>query len=431
MRFVTTAVKQIIQSTSSKQVARLFAANLISIPIGIIVSIILTRFLGAEDYGNYQFINSIFSFSITLLTFGFLQATSRALVLNYNPVRAKQYYGTTLIILGGIFILMSLVLLIYGLLDENLQSKNIQSVFLLTIPVGAIYLIMSYFETLLQADNQIKLLSQSRLMPKVLFGIVVTLIYFYFKDTEYEKLRLVFFYFFITQLFVYIYLIHKLKVSFKFFHNRLKQIWLYNKNFGFDVYLGSIFALGFSSLVQILIGYFSTDNSGVGYFALALTFSMPLSIIPNIIATAYYKDFAKSNGVTPNLLFITIGLSILGLFTVWLLVPPMVNHFYGKEYSPVIQINFIVSFGVLIHGFGDFFNRFLGANGQGKALRNSAFFVGGSLVVGSVLLIPKYGEYGAAYAKLAAGVVYLSLIIYYYLKFIRTKHKKNKTLLNG
>ena len=424
MWFDTTTVKRIIQSPSTNQVARLFAVNLVSIPLGIIVSIFLTRLLGVEDYGNYQFINSIFTFAITFLTFGFLQATSRALVLNYSPVRAKQYYGTTLIILGGIFVLMSVALLLYGLLDENLQSKNIQSIFLLAIPVSSIFLLMSYFETLLQADNQIKLLSQSRLMPKILFGIVVTVIYFYFKDTEYEKLKLVFLIFFITQLIAYLYLIQKLKVSFSFFRSRLKEIWIYNKKFGFDVYLGSLFALGFSSLIQILIGYFSADNSGVGYFALALTFSMPLSIIPNIIATTHYKNFAQSNSVSAKLLFITIGLSILGLFTVWILVPPMVNHFYGKEYRPVIQINLIVSVAVLIHGFGDFFNRFLGANGQGKALRNSAFYVGGSLMVGSVLLIPKFGEYGAAYAKLLAGVVYLSVIIYYYLKFIRAKKKK-------
>jgi len=33
-----------------------------------------------------------------------------------------------------------------------------------------------------------------------------------------------------------------------------------------------------------------------------------------------------------------------------------------------------MSFGVAAHGFADFFNRYLGANGQGKFLRNSAFF---------------------------------------------------------
>ena len=123
------------------------------------------------------------------------------------------------------------------------------------------------------------------------------------------------------------------------------------------------------------------------------------------------------------MILITIGLSFLALLAVWVLVPPFVNYFYGKEYGPVIQINYIVSIGVILYGFGDFFNRFLGANGQGRALRNAAFFVGGSLMVSSVLLIPKYGAYGAAYAKLIAGFIYLTTIYYNYLKFKRSRQQ--------
>lgn len=414
---LNTIIRQFNKNSRTKQVTGLLAVNLITIPIGIIVSIFLTRFLGVEDYGNYQFIYSVFGFSITLLTFGFLQSGNRAMVLNHNPLRAKQYYGTTILLLAVIFILMSIVLFVYGLNDENLKSKGIQSIFLLAIPIGFIFLLMRYFETLLQADNQIKLLAQSRLIPKVVFGISVVVIYFFYRSTEYEKLKLILLFFFITQLLVYLYIILKLKVSFKHYNKRLKEIWLYNKNFGFNVYLGSLFALGFSSLSQILIGYFGTDNSGVGFFSLAIAFSMPLSIIPNTIATTHYKDFSKSNSVPVKLILITVGLSIFALLVVWILVPPFVNNFYGEEYRPVIQINFIVSIGVILYGFGDFFNRFLGANGQGKALRNTAFFVGGSLMLSSVLLIPRYGEYGAAYAKLIAGSIYVSTILYYYLKF--------------
>ena len=78
-----------------------------------------------------------------------------------------------------------------------------------------------------------------------------------------------------------------------------------------------------------------------------------------------------------------------------------------------------MSFGVAAHGFADFFNRYLGANGQGKVLRNSAFFVGTSTLVFSLLLIPKLGEFGAAYTKLISGFVYLVVIMWHYFKFIK------------
>ena len=276
---------------------------------------------------------------------------------------------------------------------------------------------MRYFETLFQADNRIKLLAQSRLMPKVIFGVATLILFLFFKDIPMDKLGTLWVIFFCTQALAYLYIIFKINISFKNFKKRSKEIWMYNKTFGLNVYLGSLFAVGFSTLTQVFIGYFGTDNSGVGFYSLALVLSMPLAFIPNTIATTHYKEFSQSNEIPKKLLLITLGLSGVALLAIWMLVPPFVLLFYGEEYVSVIKINFIVSFGVILYGMGDFFNRFLGANGQGKALRNSSFFVGAGLLMASLLLIPKWGEYGAAYAKLIAGAVYLMIIIYHYYRF--------------
>jgi O-antigen/teichoic acid export membrane protein len=148
---------------------------------------------------------------------------------------------------------------------------------------------------------------------------------------------------------------------------------------------------------------------------------MPLSFIPNTIATTHYKEFSQLKVVPKKLLLLTIGISLGVLIALWLIVPVFVRFFYGEEFASVIDINFIVSLGVVLYGFGDFFNRFLGANGQGKTLRNSSFFVGAGVLISSILLIPKWGEYGAAFSKLIAGAVYLCIIIYHYNKFSKSK----------
>lgn len=221
-----------------------------------------------------------------------------------------------------------------------------------------------------------------------------------------------------TEIIVYVYIILKLKVSFQNLKERLYELWHYNKTFGFNVYLGALFALGFAQLTEILISYFGVDNSGVGFYSLAITFTMPLTFIPITIATTHYKDFSTSKKIPKKLLLITIGLSLVALISLWVLVPPFVKYFYGSEFESVILLNFIVSFGVIAHGFGDFYNRYLGANGQGAMLRNSAFIVGGVVMILNIILIPKWGEEGAAYARLFAGFVYLIIMIVYYLKFI-------------
>lgn len=211
---------------------------------------------------------------------------------------------------------------------------------------------------------------------------------------------------------------------------RLIEIWDYNKCFGFNVYIGSLFAVGFTRLTAILISYFDSDNSGVGFYSLALTICMPLSLIPNTIATTHYKEFSLSERIPHKLLLITLGLSLASLLTLWLIIGPFVYFFYGQEYAGVIALNFIVSFGVTAHGLSDFFNRYLGANGQGRALRNSSFVVGVSMLSLSLLLIPKLGEYGAAYATLFTGCTYLCVIVWYYIKFVNREKEvqMDKTL---
>ena len=97
-------------------------------------------------------------------------------------------------------------------------------------------------------------------------------------------------------------------------------------------------------------------------------------------------------------------------------------HFYGIEFESVILLNLLLVL-VWLHMVLVIFNH-LGANGQGKALRNSSFYVGISMMLFNLLFIPKWGEKGAAYAKLITGFVYLVSILVYYFRFINNNKLK-------
>ena len=168
-----------------------------------------------------------------------------------------------------------------------------------------------------------------------------------------------------------------------------------------------------SSLSGLLISYFGVNNSGVGYYALAITISEPLTFIPNVIATTHYKDFSTTASIPRRLLLITIGISVGALVLCWLLVGPFIRIFY-PEFRTVITLTYIVSMGVILNGFGDFYNRFLGAHGEGKSLRNSAVIVGIVLLICNFTLIPHFGETGAAYTRAISGLIYILSMIWFY-----------------
>lgn len=407
-------LKEYRSNTRIKQVAGLLSVNILSIPLSVITSIIITRFLGSEGYGNFKFILNLFTLAVVVFTFGFFQAGNRALVLNSDPGKARELFGAELIIALFLFLFMALFFCGYALLDKNIDEKGLRQILLLAIPFSWVFLMSKYFEVLFQADNRIKLLAKARLYPHLIYFLMILAIYYFVFNFSGDRLKLILGSYFAGNVIIAIFIIVKLNPSFRNFRERAKEIFHFNKTFGFSVYLGSVFAVGFSQLTGVLISYFSDDNSGVGYYSLAMTIAAPLAFIPNVIATTHYKDFASSSKVKSRLFKSTVGISSVALIATIFLVGPFIKFFYGNEFSPVIRLTYIVSFGIIMNGMADFFNRFLGSHGKGKALRNSAFIVGLSVLILNVSLIPLFGEEGAAWTTFFSGIIYFICMYLYY-----------------
>jgi O-antigen/teichoic acid export membrane protein len=406
-----------------KQVITLITVNFAVIPLSIVSSIIITRFLGPSAYGDYNFLLNLFSLAVVLFSFGFFQAGNRALVLNNDLQKAREYYGAELVILGVLFLAMATFLFAFAFFDKNINEKELRNILIFFIPFSWVFLLVNFFEVLFQADNKIKLLANSRLYPKLVFFISVLIIYLVYFNYAGNRLIIICVFYLITQILVFLYIIHKINPSFKNFRTRISDILFFNRTYGFNVYLGSLCAVGFSQLTGVLISYFAIDNSGVGYYTLALTIAGPLAFIPNVIATTHYKDFSTSIIIPRKLLLLTILMSCSTLVLILLLVSPFIKYFYGPKFYPVISLTYIASFGVILNGLADFFNRFLGSHGQGKALRNSSFFVGFSLMVFNLTLIPRLGETGAAYTQFFSGLIYILCMVWFYKRLVKKLKK--------
>ncbi len=397
-----------------KQVAGLLSVNVISIPLSVITSIIITRFLGPTGYGNFKFLLNLFSLAIVIFTFGFYQAGNRALVLNSDLKKARELFGAELVITAILFLFMALFFCGFAFLDKNINEKGLRMVLLMVIPFSWTFLITKYFEVLFQADNKIRLLAKARLYPHLIYFVIILILYYFFFQFTGNRLILILATYFTGNVIASIYILLKLKPTFSNLKIRVEEIFHYNKTFGFNVYIGSLFAVGFSQLTGVLISYFASDNSGVGFYSLAMTIAAPLAFIPNVIATTHYKDFSTRKKVDRKLLFITLAISCSALLLTIILVAPFIKIFYGAEFTPVIKLTYIVSFGIILNGLADFFNRFLGSHGKGRALRNSAFLVGLSILILNVALIPLFGETGAAWTTFFSGLIYFLCMYFYY-----------------
>lgn len=399
-----------------RQVMLLYAANLAGVPLALVTSIVFTRFLGPEGYGNYAFLDTIFEFGKTIFTLGFFYAGSRAIVLSNKEQKVREYYGSTLIILAGLFVMMSIFFIGYGLFDPNLREKGLTSFFMILIPFGWVFMLIPYFDTVLKADNRINTLASTRFFPKVILFAGAISVYFLFREFEGNRLAVVWFIYLSAFVVVFMLVLARIRVSFKNARLRIVEIWEQNKHFGLHIYTGGLFYAGSLSLTGIILSYYSPDNSGVGFLALALAICRPLELIPSAVATAYFRDFATQSSLSVRLLGATVMLSIAGLLLTWLLIGPFIRTLYSDAFEPVIMLVFPISVAMVLHGISGLLNRFLEARGYGKAIRNTYVITGITLVLSNMLLIPLYAVAGASLAMLISGVVYISVMGFYYWK---------------
>lgn len=396
----------------------LMGSTVLGLFLGFLSNSLLTRVLGKEQYGNYALIINIFSFCQILFNFGVFYSISRLVAISSDNIRTRGYYYVGAILSFLLFVIMAIALLVYGYLSSSIVKNNLLNVFLISIPFSWLYLFTNLNENFLPGDNKINLLSLSRILPKFIFTLILIYIYYISKTTN---LTSVIIFNYVSLALSYIYVYWKIKPVRENFKRRTSEIFIANKQFGFDIYFGSLIASGSGSLSGILISHFGVNNIEVGYYTLATLLASPLALIPNIIATVQFKKFATSERIDRSSTMLTIGISLCIFLFIVLGSNLIIGLIFGKDYVNSIEILKYLSVGYLLYGIGDYFNRFLLAKGKGKELRNASFFVGITLLLANIVFIKYLGGKGAAIARIASGLMYTLVILFYYKKEIKVK----------
>jgi O-antigen/teichoic acid export membrane protein len=180
-----------------------------------------------------------------------------------------------------------------------------------------------------------------------------------------------------------------------------------------QVYVGILANVATGHLAVLSIAFF-VDTTSLGFYTLALTLATPLSMVPNTIGTTLFKRFASSATIPPLVSWFTFGITIAALGIFLVSVKMVLLFLYSGDYLPAASLAYLIAIGCTFHGLGDFYNRFLGAHGKGKELRNSALLQGAWNLVGFTALVHLGGVAGAAVARAISGAIYFSALFFYY-----------------
>ena len=396
-----------------KQVAILYLSTILGVLIGIINSIINTRFLEPTDYGDVRYVQNIINFVASLLLLGYFWSGSRLLALSKSEEYSRRVRGMLVVILGVATAVLTIGTAICVFLHNG--QTNVSYLFLVSLPVCASPLFTNYINNTAQGDNHIGRLAMMRLFPPAIYAVVAYYIYTNYGATPTKMILL--------QWGLSVVICSIIIISEKPSFTNLKPVFSElnkeNRKYGFQLYQGSIVMVTTGYIAGMTLSFFNEDNTQVGYYTLATTVTAPLTMLPAIIGTTYFKKFATLPKIPDKLMKYTILLTILSCVFFVLVIQKLIVLLYTEKYAPVGLYAVWLSVGCCVHGIGDMINRYMGSHGQGKAIRNSSIYNGLFKITGYNLLVYFWNVNGALVTTLLCDIIYTGCMVYYYKKFVR------------
>lgn len=395
------------------QVIYLYAATLMSTLLGFVTSIINTNFLTESEYGDVRYVQNLITLLASLLLFGYFLSGSRLLALSDNKQRSRQVRGAMLVVLIACALLLVVGTFFVGCV--HMKRPGVQHLFMVSLPVCFYPLLTSYINTTAQGDNHIGRLAVTRVLPALLYVPIAYIVYSHCGATS---TLMVLLQWGIYSL-VLVTIIASTHPSFKQFNSTFADLQLENRAYGIHLYYGSLAMVATNYLAGVTLGIFNDDNVNVGFYTLALTLTTPLSYLPGIIGTAYFKKFVSEPRIPQKVFRGTLLITVLSCVGFVVFIRLIVRYFYPESYALVGNYASWMAIGFSVHGLGDMINRFLGSHGDGRSIRNSSYACGIFKITGFVVLVWLWNIEGALVTNVVSSCIYCAVLYYYYTKQVQ------------
>jgi len=394
-----------------QQFILLYGSMILTLILGIFTSSFNAKYLGVVGFGEFKLAQTLIIFLSTFLQMGFFVSAGRLIAQNKYARIEKRLLGGTLFIALVQSIVLIVVLLMFSSVIDEIFKVNLSNILIFSAPLLFAFPLKASLENIFQGNNSIGYLSVLRILPAMLYLMLAFLISYFYGFKVIHAFSI----FLLTMFLTSIYFCFKIRPKFYKIQKSINIIINENKKYGLNVHIGVIAAVTTGQLSILLLGYLSGPES-VGRFSIAQAVTSPLLMVPSCVATSYFKEFANSTKIDKKIIKNTLAVSIFSLFIFIVCIDRFIGLFFSSEFNLVINISYIMAIGSILHGFGDLFNRFIGAHGKGRLLKYGAILAGSANIIGCAILVPIYGLSGASFNVFLVGFVYLSAMYLFYTK---------------
>ena len=401
--------------TKSKfQVVYLYASTLMGSLLGFATSIVNTRFLTDSEYGDVRYVQNLITLFSWLLLFGYFHAGNRLLALSDDEAHSRKVRGAMIVILGACSVALLLMTLFAGLFHFGQKECFL---FMISLPVCFYPMFTNYVNATAQGDNFIGRLAISRVLPPVLYVAIALVVFKFFNASSQFVILLQWGIYSV----VFAAIIISTRPCFKGLTPIYQSLKAENRAYGVHLSSGAMAMVATNYLAGLMLGIFNDDNTNVGYYTLALTLTTPLSYLPGIIGTAYFKRFVNEPAIPQKVLRATMLLTVASCVLFMSFIHIVVDWFYPATYAIVARYAAWLAIAFSVHGVGDMINRFLGSHGHGVPIRNSSYMCGAFKVFGFIVLVWLWNVDGALITNVVSSLIYTLVLYIYYRKIVNKR----------
>jgi O-antigen/teichoic acid export membrane protein/SAM-dependent methyltransferase len=419
MKAIVSALGRGAKTKTGRQTLMLFGGQILAMAVGIITTPIMTRVLGPDEYGRYISVLAIVTFLATFFDFGFFVSGSRLLAKSdHRDGERRVFAGLLSIAVIEAFIFSAII---YGLsfwVDRWFQG-SVGTILRIVAPLAGFVPLQFSVQEITRGSNRIEQQAGLTVFPGLwmLIGVlmltlkgnlgVLSVTLLNFSGLAAAFLMVILFF----------------KPDFSKLKESLRDIYQETLSYGFPSYIGRVFSSASFSTDRLFLSSFAVQAS-VGFYSLATLMASPLVLLSQSFADSVFKRMAKQDRISPLVILINLAWLIPAALLLILLGPVLVRLLFSERYLPVVPLLIPLAIAGIFQGLYQPYNHFLGAHGQGRAMRNAGLIVTIANLVLNFSLIKYFGAMGAAVASLGANVTYFVACVWYYKRYVATLAQK-------
>ncbi|BDZ69138.1 flippase [Methanobacterium ferruginis] len=391
-----------------------FSAQIITVVLGLVISVILARELGPANMGIYSIVILIF----TLL--GLFGSLGISISNTYYGVKGEYKWSelasNSLIVAFVLGVILSVFFLLFFFFEQSFLKDIEPNLILISAVSTPFILLMPYFQYILLGQNRIKEYNFSIIFQNIFYLSLISLILLFLHGNLFGIIISWTFTSIVASI-VPVVLVYK-NTPFRLHFN--SNIFKKTTKFGLQAYLGNVFQFLNYRVDLFLISTLSTF-ANVGYYSISVAIAESLWYLPGAVGTIVFArtpglSDEDKNRLTPiicrNTFFVTLVLGLILIF----LGKYIILFLFGSQYLPAIKPLWALIPGIIALSVCKVLSNEI--TGRGKPMINTYAAIISLLlnIPLNIILIPQLGILGSALASSISYTVTTVIVLVNFLK---------------